>query len=75
MPQGRTLSLTLLALGAVLLAVGAGVAIAAIAGLLIGTGVGIAVFGVLLLLAGLFLVPVGRPDESARQQPIHGVIP
>lgn len=75
MPRGRVLSVTCLALGALLVALGVGAAVAAVGGLLLGAGVAVALLGAGLLAAGLFVVPVGRPASESRQQPIHGVIP
>lgn len=74
-PRGRVLSVTCLALGALLVAAGAGAAVAAVGGLLLGVGVAVALLGAGLLAAGLFVVPVAAPPGEPRQQPIHGVIP
>lgn len=72
--RGRTLSLTLLVAGVLLLSAGVGVAVGALCGLLVGLGAAVGLLGGLLLVGGLLVVPVGDAGEP-EQRPIHGVIP
>lgn len=64
--RGRSLSLLLLAVGAVLVAAGVAVVVGFLSHPAIGAGVGGALLGAEMLLAGLFLVPTdaARRDRS-----------
>lgn len=63
MLRGRAFSAALLTISALLLAVGAGMVLAALGGALLGVGTGLALLGAEGVLAALFLVPTGQRSD------------